>query len=181
LQFNYVYGVEFVELNRMYMAEKKLDQVPGEIKAHLDPAFALDITTQLRSPYLYCCRTVNVLSSMICKRFGAPAFAVGHKSRTLADSNQRSWKGFVLTFSFRKTYFHLVGSFKLDWFLIKSGAESANGENVPTPSLRAQCGHTLKRVNRAFGTRISDRAPIMVDLALTSGLERAKGDHACTF
>jgi hypothetical protein len=42
LQFNYVYGVEFVELNGVYMAEKKLDQVPGEIKAHSDPAFALD-------------------------------------------------------------------------------------------------------------------------------------------
>jgi hypothetical protein len=31
---------------------------------------------------------------------GTPAFAVRHKSRTLADSNQRSWKGFVPTFSF---------------------------------------------------------------------------------
>jgi endonuclease/exonuclease/phosphatase family metal-dependent hydrolase len=73
---------------------------------------------------------------------GTPAFAVRHKSRTLADSNQRSWKGFVPTFSFHKTYFHLVGSFKLDWFFIKSGGGSANGARVSTPSLRAQCGHT---------------------------------------
>jgi hypothetical protein len=42
LQFNYVYAAEFVELNRVYMAEKKLDQVPVEIKAHSGPACALD-------------------------------------------------------------------------------------------------------------------------------------------
>jgi endonuclease/exonuclease/phosphatase family metal-dependent hydrolase len=112
---------------------------------------------------------------------GTPALAVRHKSRTLADSNQRSWKGFVSTFSFHKTYFHLVGSFKLDWFFIKSGAGSANGKRVPTPSLRAQCGHTLKRVNKVFGTRISDHAPITVDLALTSGVEGTKADDTCTF
>ena len=90
---------------------------------------------------------------------GNPHLAAKHKGHTLSDTNQRSWKGFVPTFSFNKTYWHLVGSYKLDWFFAKcmhSQSELAG----------PRAGRALREVNTALGYRISDHAPSTVDLPL---------------
>jgi hypothetical protein len=91
--------------------------------------------------------------------------SIAHKARTLSQSDQRKWKGFDPTFFFRKRYFHLVGSYKLDWFMVKPGVpESVNSAARPfTPHY----GRTLKSINTALGGRIADHFPITIDLPLT--------------
>jgi endonuclease/exonuclease/phosphatase family metal-dependent hydrolase len=78
-----------------------------------------------------------------------------HKGRTLANSNQRAWKGFVPTFSFARTFHGLIGKYKVDWFFVKS----KEGKLVP------YSGRTLRELNR---NRISDHAPITLDLLLNA-------------
>lgn len=91
----------------------------------------------------------------------SPRRSFHRKGRTLADSNQRAWKGFATTFSFARTYRGLVGKYKIDWFLVKP----------PPPDrqtlLGPYFGRTLQELNTALGKRISDHSPITVDLPLT--------------
>jgi hypothetical protein len=88
-----------------------------------------------------------------------------HMGRTLSDSNQRAWKGFRPTFSFRRTYHGLVGEFKIDWMLVKQPDRSASNGKRPD-ALRPYRGRTLCELNTAVGNRISDHCPITVDLRL---------------
>ncbi len=93
--------------------------------------------------------------------------------KTLANSNERALKGFKPTFEFARDYGGLIGTFKLDWFLIKP--------YVRTPRERKGSRHfapvhagTLSELNRAFpGQRISDHDPILVDMPLERGQPRA--------
>lgn len=90
-----------------------------------------------------------------------------NKGRTLADSNQRAWKGFAGTYAFRRTLFHMVGSFKMDWFFVKPP------RNTPEPGpFSPYFGRTLKEVDTALGGRISDHYPIVIDLPLTTAPHR---------
>jgi len=90
----------------------------------------------------------------------SPRRSFHHKGRTLADSNQRAWKGFATTFSFARTYHGLVGKYKIDWFFVKP-------PRVERPNLlEPYFGRTLHDVNTALGKRISDHSPITVDLPL---------------
>jgi hypothetical protein len=88
---------------------------------------------------------------------GQKSKTIHHKGRTLAQSNQRVGKGFGPTFFFRRTYFHLVGSYKLDWFFVKPAREGA---------FSPYYGRTLRNVNTALENRISDHCPIAVDVPL---------------
>jgi endonuclease/exonuclease/phosphatase family metal-dependent hydrolase len=74
-------------------------------------------------------------------------------------------KGSVPTFSFQRTYFHLVGTYKLDWFFIKPAAVATSpiGARAFTPFY----GRTLRQINTALGMRISDHSPMTIDLPLT--------------
>jgi len=74
------------------------------------------------------------------------------KGRTLSDSDERAWKGFATTFSYRRTYHGLVGEWKIDWILAKSV--------VP------HSGRTLCDLNTATAERISDHCPTTVDFPL---------------
>lgn len=94
---------------------------------------------------------------------GATKRSFQDKGRTLADSNQRAWKGFAGTYAFRRTLFHLVGSFKMDWFFVKPPRRSPE----PGP-FSPYFGRTLKEVDTALGGRISDHYPIVTDLPLTT-------------
>jgi endonuclease/exonuclease/phosphatase family metal-dependent hydrolase len=78
-----------------------------------------------------------------------------HKGRTLSDSNERSWKGFRPTFSFRRTYHGTIGEFKIDWMFVKQ-----------LDGLQPRRGKTLCELNTAVGDRISDHCPITVEVPL---------------
>jgi len=93
---------------------------------------------------------------------GRKSRTTGHKERTLAESNQRAWKGFAPTFVFRRTFLHLVGSYKLDWFFVKPSGQA----------LTPYYGRTLRNLNSALEERLSDHAPITVDLPLRTAGEK---------
>jgi endonuclease/exonuclease/phosphatase family metal-dependent hydrolase len=85
---------------------------------------------------------------------------------TLSDSNQRATKGFRYTFALAKTYGHLVGEYKLDWFFVKGYATDPSkpgGSNKFTPHF----ARTLQEVNEAPDDSLSDHFPITVDVPLT--------------
>jgi endonuclease/exonuclease/phosphatase family metal-dependent hydrolase len=89
-----------------------------------------------------------------------------HRGSTLAESNQRSWKGFTTTFSFVRTYHGLVGKYKLDWFFVKTPHGSAAAGEIESSRLTPRFGRTLPYMNHAFGQRISDHCPITLSLPL---------------
>jgi len=96
---------------------------------------------------------------------GEPERTLKGRSRTLADSNERSVKGFVPTYSFARDYGGLVGRFKLDWIFVKPF--------VQDPRLTEQSGlfaphfpNTMRALNESVNDRICDHAPITVDLPL---------------
>lgn len=80
------------------------------------------------------------------------------RGRTLANSNQRSWKGFHPTYHMERTYF-IAGTYKLDWLLVKESASSTG-----TVQCRPRNPMTLSRFNNAGGRRLSDHHPITVDV-----------------
>ena len=86
---------------------------------------------------------------------GSRERSFGHRGSTLADSNQRAWKGFETTFSFNRTFGGLVGVYKIDWFFIKPD-EARTVALCPTT--RTYPG----AVNTSLGMRISDHGPIIV-------------------
>jgi endonuclease/exonuclease/phosphatase family metal-dependent hydrolase len=90
-----------------------------------------------------------------------------HRRGTLADSNQRSWKGFTPTFSFNRTYKGLVGEYKIDWALIKTPPAKPTLSGIRSASFTPYLGRALCLLNRALGPRISDHCPITVSLPLT--------------
>jgi endonuclease/exonuclease/phosphatase family metal-dependent hydrolase len=89
----------------------------------------------------------------------------GHKGRTLSDSNQRAWKGFRTSFSFRRTYHGLFGEFKIDWMLVKLLDPPAPNLKTDVP-LQPHRGRTLCDLNTAAGDHISDHCPVTVELPL---------------
>lgn len=85
-------------------------------------------------------------------------------SKRLANSNQRTRKGFAYTFSLPRDFKGFYGRFKLDWFFVKPAFE--NGKS--TEQLAPVYARTMMPLNNAPAERISDHAPITVDLPLTS-------------
>ena len=88
---------------------------------------------------------------------GSPERSFHRHARTLADTNQRAWKGFTPSFRFKRTFHNLIGEFKLDWIFVKPG--SGGGRLVPGS------GRTLHNLNYALSQRVSDHAPITVVLS----------------
>jgi endonuclease/exonuclease/phosphatase family metal-dependent hydrolase len=91
----------------------------------------------------------------------------GDKRRTLngkggrmSDSNTRALKGFVPTFSLPRTYLGLVGRYRLDWFFVKP----AYDDGKLTDSIAPWRPRTMRDLNTSPQDRISDHAPITVDL-----------------
>jgi len=104
---------------------------------------------------------------------GEPERTLKGRSRTLADSNERSVKGFVPTYSFARDYGGLVGRFKLDWIFVKPF--------VQDPRLTEQSGlfaphfpNTMRALNESVNDRICDHAPITVDLPLREPTQPVK-------
>lgn len=92
------------------------------------------------------------------------------RSRTLADSNQRTWKGFAPTYAFNRDFGGLVGRFKLDWILVKPFIDDPRraGQSYRfAPSFPI----TMRELNEAVADRVSDHAPMTVDLPLVEPLK----------
>jgi endonuclease/exonuclease/phosphatase family metal-dependent hydrolase len=99
-----------------------------------------------------------------------------HRGKTLADSNQREWKGFTPTFTFQRTFKGLVGKYKIDWFFVKSPSVGRVPSTGEVAAFQPYFGRTLQLVNDSLEPRISDHSPITVDLPL--GPTRPTGSAA---
>lgn len=97
---------------------------------------------------------------------GQPDRTLPSRRRTLADSNQRSRKGFTPTYAFARNYGGLVGLFKLDWIFVKPFIDDPRR---PEQSYRfaPHFPITMRELNDAVEDRISDHPPMTVDLPLT--------------
>jgi hypothetical protein len=85
---------------------------------------------------------------------------------TLADSNQRSGKGFVPTYSFARDYGGLDGRFKLDWIFVKPFINDPRGAEQ-SYRFAPHFPVTMRELNSSVAERISDHPPMTVDLPLT--------------
>jgi hypothetical protein len=95
---------------------------------------------------------------------GDPDRTLNGRSRTLADSNARAGKGFVPTYAFSRDYWGLVGRFKLDWVFVKPFEDpSQPGQN---DRFAPHFPQTMRELNESMPDRISDHAPMTVDLPL---------------
>ncbi len=91
--------------------------------------------------------------------------SIGRKDDPLANSNQRGDKGFITTFEVERTI-AFVGKFKLDWIFVKPPSLTEPYAKDAPHRFAPHFGRTLKEVNEAVKDRISDHAPIMVELPL---------------
>jgi endonuclease/exonuclease/phosphatase family metal-dependent hydrolase len=87
------------------------------------------------------------------------------RTGTLANSNERSEKGFVPTSELEKT-FGPVGQYKLDWMFIRPGSLMKPKGVNDSGRFAPRYGRTLKALNHSIPQRISDHNPITVDLPL---------------
>ena len=94
---------------------------------------------------------------------GAAARSLNGRSRTLSDSNQRAGKGFVPTYSFSRDYWGVVGRFKLDWLFVAPYAEDPHAPGR-SDLLAPHFARTLRELNDSVDERLSDHAPMIVDL-----------------
>jgi len=133
---------------------------------HDPTAFNLPIVWENRERALF--KTVERFRFADGRTFdfrGDPRDAVREKGRTLADSNERGAKGFVPTYAFSRDYWGLVGRYKLDWFFVKpfvTNPRRAGQSEVFAPHF----AETMRELNGAVDNRISDHAPMTVDLPL---------------
>ena len=91
--------------------------------------------------------------------------SIGRKSDTLANSNQRGDKGFITTYEVERTV-AFVGKFKLDWIFVRPYAITDDNDDDQPHIFAPHFGRTMKSLNEAVADRISDHAPITVDLPL---------------
>jgi endonuclease/exonuclease/phosphatase family metal-dependent hydrolase len=91
--------------------------------------------------------------------------SVGDKEDTLANSNQRGDKGFITTYEVERTV-AFVGKFKLDWIFVRPPALTEPNDESQPHRFAPHFGRTLKSLNDALQNRVSDHAPITVDLPL---------------
>lgn len=96
---------------------------------------------------------------------GEKGRSIGRKDDTLANSNQRGSKGFITTYEVTRTI-SFIGKFKLDWIFVKPLGIIDPNDDEGSYRFAPHFGRTLKSLNDAVKDRISDHAPIMMDLPL---------------
>jgi len=97
--------------------------------------------------------------------------------RTLANSNERAGKGFVPTYAFARDYGGVVGRFKLDWFFVKPFIQDPR-RGDQSHFFAPHFAETMRELNESVRERISDHAPITVDLPLREDRGSALGRHS---
>ena len=89
----------------------------------------------------------------------------------LANSNERSEKGFVATEELARRY-GPIGQYKLDWIFVRP-AHLTKTDSREYPAFSCYDGRTLRELNHAIPDRISDHNPITVDLPLNDPATRS--------
>ena len=84
------------------------------------------------------------------------------RTGTLANSNEREYKGFVCTYEWVYTLSNL-GKHKLDWIFVKSHLEDPKDKDG-SYRFAPHHGRTLRHINRAYSYFLSDHNPMTVDL-----------------
>jgi endonuclease/exonuclease/phosphatase family metal-dependent hydrolase len=95
--------------------------------------------------------------------------SIDERDNTLANSNQRGDKGFITTYEVERAI-AFVGKFKLDWIFVKPPALIEPNPKAGPYRFAPHFGRTLKTLNEALTDRISDHAPLTVDLPLAEPL-----------
>jgi len=85
------------------------------------------------------------------------------RAGTRANSNQRARKGFQSTFTLKRDFGGLAGRYKLDWFFVKPFILRPRGEGM-SYAFAPHFPLTMRDLNNAVPDRVSDHAPITVDL-----------------
>ena len=131
--------------------------------------------TSINVPLLLGNRSRKIFDDLAAFRFldggtfdfsGEKSLSYGHRAKTLADSNQRAWKGFTPTFAFQRTFKGVIGRYKIDWFLIKRPSGQPAGSGREVRAFSPHLGRTLQLVNDSLEPRISDHCPITISLPL---------------
>ena len=89
---------------------------------------------------------------------GGPTRSGNGRGRTLANSNERAWKGFHPTYRLQRT-FGVVGTYRLDWLLVKA-APQGRGAAFFQP----RYPRTLQRMNEIVRERLADHHPITMEM-----------------
>ncbi len=87
-----------------------------------------------------------------------------NRSGKLANSNERSEKGFVATEELARR-FGPIGQYKLDWIFVRP-AHLVKSDSREYSAFSCWDGRTLRELNHAIPDRISDHNPITADLPL---------------
>ena len=103
---------------------------------------------------------------------GIPERAAMHRGGTLADSNQRESKGFAHTYEFVISV-GAVGNYKLDWIFVKSYLRDPRNADEPF-RFAPHFARTLRTLNYALETKLSDHNPMIVDLPFEEPQELSK-------
>jgi endonuclease/exonuclease/phosphatase family metal-dependent hydrolase len=90
--------------------------------------------------------------------------ALNGAAGTLANSNERDRKGFAATFEVKRPVAH-TGKLKLDWIFVKAFATETRDPNA-SYRFAPHFGRTMETLNNSVKPRLSDHAPITVDLPL---------------
>ena len=103
---------------------------------------------------------------------GIPERTAMHRGGTLADSNQRESKGFAHTYEFVISV-GAVGKYKLDWIFVKSYLRDPRDADEPF-RFAPHFGRTLRTLNYALESKLSDHNPMIVDLPFEEPQELSK-------
>jgi endonuclease/exonuclease/phosphatase family metal-dependent hydrolase len=96
---------------------------------------------------------------------GEPLRSTDERGRTLSDSNERAWKGFVTTYQVNRPIAFL-GKNKLDWIFVKPARLTDPRDRRQSYQFAPHSGRTLADLNEILKDRISDHRPLIVDLPL---------------
>lgn len=100
---------------------------------------------------------------------GDTSRTVNETAKTLANSNQRDAKGFKTTFGFARTLgigdVAIFGRFKIDWMFVR-GYARAPRDGKASYRFAPHFPQTLEALRDATSPRLSDHAPMTVDLPL---------------
>ena len=79
--------------------------------------------------------------------------------KTLSDSNERATKGFAPTFAMPRDFGGVI-RYRLDWIFVKSPQTAKSAK----PAFYPEMPMTMNVLNHALTERLSDHAPISVEI-----------------